>query len=170
MVAELASRDAGDIEAVWHALSEAERAQLRPLLVDAAALQPVAPEAFASMLLPAASHEAPADRPQAHTIAEAPLSIGRLAGRWPDPLLGRLAGCLDEPARARCLAAHPTWRAHAEVALTSRAREALLEAAGDAIRALPDNLRDAASAPTTTPREPVRWTRRLRDALRGRRA
>lgn len=176
LVADLANRSAEDIEAVWHALSPSERAQLRPLLVDAAALHPVAPDTFESMLLPAPAaaevRQAPGLR---DTADDAPmLPIGRLAGHWPDALLARLAGCLDEPQRERCLAVHPQWRLRAAAPLTPRAREALLKAARDAIEALPDNLREgtapaasAAKAPAPAPRS---WAQRLLGSLRSARA
>ncbi|MCW3678911.1 hypothetical protein K6Y63_37075, partial [Burkholderia cenocepacia] len=50
LVADLADRPADDIEAVWHALSDAERKQLRPLLEDAAALGSSEQSGFASVL------------------------------------------------------------------------------------------------------------------------
>ncbi|AJK45901.1 hypothetical protein [Burkholderia plantarii] len=175
LVADLANRGAEDIEAVWHALSASERAQLRPLLVDAAALRPVAPDTFESMLLPAPASAEVRQDPGLRDAVDAPmLPIGRLAGHWPDALLARLAGCLDEAQRERCLAVHPQWRLRAAAPLAPRAREALLKAARDAVEALPDNLRDgpapAASATKTPAPAPRSWARRLLVSLRGGRA
>ncbi|WP_065504288.1 hypothetical protein [Burkholderia stabilis] len=157
LVADLADQSADDIEAVWQALSDAERKQLRPLLEDAASLGSGDRKGFASVLAaapPAAGGHASPD----HAYP----AIGRLAGHWPDALLAQLAGCVDDAQRTRLFADHPAWRRHPVSPLAPRARDALLKAADDAIRML---------APTVdideaSPRVPHSWRRRLLDGLR----
>ncbi|MBR8210774.1 hypothetical protein KDW61_19090 [Burkholderia cenocepacia] len=161
LVADLAHRPADDIEAVWHALSDAERKQLRPLLKDAASLGPGEAGGFATVLSAAPSQD------ESHGSADhAVPAIGRLAGHWPDALLAQLAGCFDDAQRTRLFADHPAWRRHVVAPLPPRARAALLRAADEAIRALPP----AVEADATSRRPSSSWTRRLLDGLRGRRA
>jgi hypothetical protein len=159
LVADLADRPADDIEAVWHALSDTERKQLRPLLEDAASLGSGEPGGFASVLSIAPS-QAGDPAPPDHASP----AIGRLAGHWPDALLAQLAGCVDEAQRTRLFASHPAWRRHAVAPLAPRARDALLKAADDAIRALPP----AVDVVTAAPRQPDSWGRRLLAGLRRR--
>ncbi|WP_107313182.1 hypothetical protein [Burkholderia metallica] len=157
LVADLADRSANDIEAVWHALSDAERKQLRPLLEDAASLGSGDQKGFASVLSAAPSAAV------GHTSPDhAYPAIERLAGHWPDALLAQLAGCVDDAQRTRLFADHPAWRRHSVAPLALRARDALLKAADEAIRALPPIV-DIGDA---SPRPPHSWRRRLLDGLR----
>ncbi|MXN76546.1 hypothetical protein GR157_17610 [Burkholderia sp. 4701] len=159
LVADLADRSADDIEAVWHALSDAERIQLRPLLEDAASLGSGDRKGFASVLSAAPSAAGGRASPD-HAYP----AIGRLAGHWPDALLAQLAGCVDDAQRTRLLADHPAWRRHSVSPLAPRARDALLKAADEAIRALPPVL----AIDEVSPRSPESWRRRLLNGLRRR--
>jgi len=157
LVADLADRHADDIEAVWHALSDTERKQLRPLLEDAASLGSGEPGGFASVLSVAPSQAGGQASPD-HTSP----AIGRLAGHWPEALLAQLAGCVDDAQRTRLFASHPAWQRHPVAPLAPRAREALLKAADDAIRALPP----AVDVVAESPRPPDSWGRRVLNGLR----
>ncbi|KVT06119.1 hypothetical protein WT97_10900 [Burkholderia sp. MSMB1459WGS] len=159
LVADLAHRPADDIEAVWHALSDAERKQLRPLLKDAASLGQGEPGGLATVL-----SDAPLQDDGEGSPNHAP-AIERLAGHWPDALLAQLAGSVDDAQRTRLFADHPAWRRHTVAPLAPRARDALLRAADEAIRALPP----AVEVDTTSQRPPSSWRRRLLDGLRRRR-
>ncbi|WP_155635607.1 hypothetical protein [Burkholderia cepacia] len=161
LVADLAHRPADDIEAVWHALSDAERKQLRPLLKDAASLGPSESGGFATVLSVVPSQDDGHGSPD-----HAAPAIGRLAGHWPDALLAQLVGCFDDAQRTRLFADHPAWRRHAVAPLAPRARAALLRAADEAIRALPP----AVEVASTSQRPPSSWRLRLLDGLRRRRA
>ncbi|MGT0194084.1 hypothetical protein ACVHYJ_18875 [Burkholderia pyrrocinia] len=157
LVADLADQSADDIEAVWQALSDTERKQLRPLLEDAASLGSGDRKGFASVLSAAPSAAGGHASPD-HAYP----AIGRLAGHWPDALLAQLAGCVDDAQRTRLFADHPAWRRHPVSPLAPRARDALLKAADDAIRMLAPTVEiDEAS-----PRAPHSWRRRLLDGLR----
>ncbi|VWD13402.1 hypothetical protein BLA39750_03385 [Burkholderia lata] len=161
LVADLADRHADDIEAVWHALSDTERKQLRPLLEDAASLGSGEPGGFASVL-----SAAPSQAGDQATPGPATPAIGRLAGHWPDALLAQLAGCVDDAQRARLFASHPAWQRHPVSPLAPCARDALLKAAHEAIRALPP----AVDIVAASPRPPDSWGRRLLNGLRRGRA
>ncbi|HDR9258771.1 TPA: hypothetical protein QDB21_004769 [Burkholderia vietnamiensis] len=161
LVTDLTHRPADDIEAIWHALSDAERKQLRPLLKDAASLGPGESDAFATVLSVAPPQDD--DRGAPHHDAPA---IGRLAGHWPDALLAQLVGCFDDAQRTRLFADHPAWQRRAVAPLAPHARDALLRAAGEAIRALPT----AVEAAAPSQHRPSSWRRRLLDGLRRRRA
>ncbi|VWD47038.1 hypothetical protein BCO18430_07184 [Burkholderia contaminans] len=161
LVADLADRPADDIEAVWHALSDTERKQLRPLLEDAASVGSGEPGGFASVL-----SAAPSQAGDQATPGPAAPAIGRLAGHWPDALLAQLAGCVDDAQRARLFASHPAWQRHPVSPLAPCARDALLKAAHEAIRALPP----AVDIVAVSPRPPDSWGRRLLNGLRRGRA
>ncbi|KVT75668.1 hypothetical protein [Burkholderia territorii] len=159
LVADLAHRPADDIEAVWHALSDAERKQLRPLLKDAASLGPGESGGFATVL------SATPSQGDGHGSPDHAPAIGRLAGYWPDALLAQVAGCADAEQRTRLFADHPAWRRHTVAPLAPRARDALLRAADEAIRALPPTV----EVDATSQRPSSSWGRRLLDGLRRRR-
>ena len=158
-VADLARRSTDDIEAIWHALSEVEREQLRPLLADASSVLSTAPENMASVL------RAPVPDDESEIIAS---HLARVAGHWPDELVALAIRQTDETTRAKCLDALPDElratlsRIPDRTVLTPRARDALLSA----VR------RDASALPVTgTTRDATRpmpktWRLRLRRMLR----
>lgn len=166
VVADLASRSASDIEAVWHALSEQEREQLRPLLAEAASTISGTPFDVASTLQASPSGTSDEVVPQ-ETAAS---SLARLVDHWPDFLLLRAIEQLNETQRSRCLAFMPAGRLEAlsrhqaQVAITPRAREALLSAACHDANALPALSHEA---PRTAP-PPLTWRQRLLQSLRKR--
>ncbi|WP_124715275.1 hypothetical protein [Burkholderia stagnalis] len=157
LVADLASRRLDDIEAIWRALSEGERDKLRPLLEEAASLLPDAKQEFASVL---ALTPPAGDRPD--RSGQPPVAVERLIGHWPDSLLVRLLGSLDNDQRMRCLAARPEWRQHPTSTLAPRASEALMRAAADAVLALPLDVADR-NTPSVAPKT---WAQRLSNPFR----
>jgi len=150
-VADLARRSADDIEAIWYALSEAEREQLRPLLTDASSILSPDSGQVASVLRASAPDGGPDD------LAS---DLARLAGHWPDELVTLAIQQADETTRAKCLGALSDTlrttldRIPARDTLTPHARDALLSAvrrdasvlpavnaAGDAMRPMPKSWR-----------------------------
>lgn len=168
-VAQLAHRPMADIEAVWHALTDDERAQLGPLLADAAAaLSSVALELVAAP--PTEPPDGQADAPHEDGI---PAVLARLAGHWPDALLMRAVRSFGSQQVDAFLAQVPVDRREtlsrqpATPPLTSRAHEALMQRARQAADTL------SAPAPTEdTVADTARttWARRLVRSFRKGRA
>ncbi|WP_185646314.1 hypothetical protein [Burkholderia stagnalis] len=157
LVADLATRRLDDIEAIWRALSEGERDQLRPLLEEAASLLPDAKQELASVL-----SLAPPLGDQSDRSGQPLVAVERLIGHWPDSLLVQLLGSLDNDRRMRCLAVRPEWRQHPTSTLAPRAREALMRAAASAVLALPSDVVDC-----NTPSEaPKTWKQLLSNPFR----
>lgn len=158
LVADLATRRLDDIEAIWRALSESERDQLRPLLEEAASLLPDAKQEFASVL----SLTPPPGDHRPDTSGQPSVAVERLIGHWPDSLLVLLLGSLDTEQCMRCLAARPEWRQHPTSTLAPRAREALMRAAVSAVQALPPDVVDC----NTSSEAPKTWKQRLSNPFR----
>ena len=161
-VADLARRSADDIEAIWYALSESEREQLRPLLADASSILSPDP----GNIVPVLRTSAPDDDPD-----DTASHLARLAGHWPDELVALAIQHADESTRARCLDALPDARRTtlsripARATLTPRAQAALLSAVRRDASALP---KTHATCDTTHP-TPATWRHRLCRILRRRR-
>jgi hypothetical protein len=128
-VAELCQCSIEDIEAVWNALSPAERAQLSPLLAETS-----------NHAGAAAGLLDEAGKPGIQTTANdrrSPVSAGNLAlacQAVPNELMSRLLSCVDPQTRNTVLGALPADRQSLmqptrAYAMTETARTALLEAA-----------------------------------------
>lgn len=169
-VAELGECSIDDIEAIWGALSTVERAQLRPLLADAARVTPGNLEAFrnSTSALPKDGMTGNDD----HSGVEEPLA--RLGELLPGELMRRLLFCVDDPQRERIEEALPVERralltpGSRVYAITPRASMALREAAlegasrlGKSPQTSPDAGYNAAAArPITVVQKLRRWIRR----------
>jgi hypothetical protein len=158
-VADLSELAIEDIEAIWSALSQDERARLRPLLADAAR---VAPGNLAATLTQSTTDDSTAMCAEGRAPEDALLNasrLARLAGTMPNELLSRLMTCVSAPTREAVIAALPSER-RAMLAphgraydITEHARAALQSAALAASARLADVAPDEGmSAQVESPR------------------
>jgi|GEM_PF-1661908 len=163
-VADLARLSADDIEAIWYALSDAERQQLHPLLANATAVLSRDPRLAAAVL-----HESRRDASSpAGESSRLSSHLARLAGHWPDELVALAIRHADDASRSECLAAMSDTRQvtlaglSGRATLTARARDALLHAVRhDADLLPPTDTDDGANSPASDT-----WRRRLRRRFR----
>lgn len=162
-VSALAGRSVSDIEAVWNALSDDEREQLRPLLAEAASTV----SGTALDFMSAAPTPLPASAEDAQSDALAP-ALARLVDHWPDALVVRALEQLDDTQHAHFLALLPAVRHPAflrrppQVALTSHARAALMNAVRHDANAIPAADQQASGVATA----PLTWRQRFFQRLR----
>ncbi|RZF29082.1 hypothetical protein EVC45_14830 [Paraburkholderia sp. UYCP14C] len=148
VVADLSELAIDDIEAIWSALSQQERARLRPLLADAARVAPgnlvvaITEPATDDSTAISGEREAPEDTQLAASQLE------RLAVTLPNELLCRLMSCVSASTREAVIAALPPERRAVLMPhglaydITERARAALKTAALAACAQLADVLHD----------------------------
>lgn len=163
-VADLARLSADDIEAIWYALSEAEREQLHPMLADAAALLSRDPRRVAAVLH-ASRRDAPAPGDKPSRLSS---HLARLAGHWPDELVALAIRQADDASRSECLSAMSESQQatlsglSCQTTLTARARDALLHAVRRDAGLLPSPGTDDGANPPA----PDTWRRRLHQRFR----
>lgn len=162
-ISALAGQSPNDIEAIWGALSDEERDQLRPLLAEAASV------VFGTTLSFISTSATPTLESDNDTgnISIVPALV-QLVGHWPDALVTRALEQLDDAQGAHFFALLPVERHPAFLSrpprriLTSRARTALLNAVRHDANAIPAVNDEVPSVPDAPPTWRNRFFRRLR--------